>query len=70
WDEAQAAAVARGGYLATILSDAENTFVFNLVNDPAYWRDDLPFGPWIGGYQPPGSPEPAGGWTWVNVGLH
>ena len=24
-----------------------------------------PWGPWLGGFQPEGSPEPAGGWQWV-----
>jgi hypothetical protein len=68
WEEAQAAATARGGYLATILTEAENSFVFNLVNNPSFWREGgtNSFGPWIGGFQPPGSSEPDGGWTWVN----
>jgi hypothetical protein len=38
-------------------------FVFNLVNQPQYWNGNL--GPALGGYQPPGSSEPDGGWTWV-----
>jgi hypothetical protein len=68
WEEAQAAATARGGYLATISSAVENSFVFNLVNNSIYWRNGgtNSFGPWIGGYQPAGSSEPDGGWTWVN----
>ena len=78
WADAQADAIARGGYLATIQSAAENDFIFqNLVNNPAYWSFNFspPYsnqaaGPWIGAFQPPGSPEPAGGWQWVhNDGL-
>jgi hypothetical protein len=63
WTNAGQLANQKGGYLVTITSQAENDFVYNLINDPIYW--DGPSGPWIGGYQPPGSPEPAGGWRWV-----
>jgi hypothetical protein len=68
WDAARAAAQARGGDLATITSPAENAFVFDLVDSPDYWIDydgHIPMGPWLGGFQPLGSPEPAGGWEWV-----
>jgi hypothetical protein len=56
-----------GGHLATITSQAENDFVFQLVDDFQFWRFefDRGFGPWLGGFQPPGSPEPAGNWQWV-----
>jgi lectin-like protein len=70
WDKAMADAQARGGYLATILSAEENAFAFSLVDSPAYWIAEAGgpanVGPWLGGSQPPGSPEPAGGWTWVH----
>ena len=50
----------------TITSSAENSFVFALVDDPAYWTQTAnDHGPWIGGYQQPGSIEPGGGWTWL-----
>ena len=66
WFTARDQAEALGGYLATIHSETENEFVFGLVDDPLYWNMlDYTMGPWIGGYQPPGSPEPDGGWTWV-----
>lgn len=65
WDQAQASATARGGYLATITSQAENTFVYSLVDDDAYWLNGYG-GPWLGGYQPDGASEPAGGWTWIS----
>ncbi len=71
WGEAKSAAEEAGGYLACITSQEENMFVFSLVRD----RSDLWFhpptldwtlGPWLGGYQPNGSPEPAGGWQWLS----
>ncbi len=69
WTFAERAATLAGGYLATITSQQENDFVFGLIGaDPACWRTltaDLYMGPWLGGYQPPGAPEPAGGWLWV-----
>lgn len=56
WQTAQNESVADGGYLVTITSLAENTFVHGLLDD---------VGGWIGGFQPPGSIEPDGGWEWV-----
>jgi len=70
WDDAQADAISRGGYLATILSAEENDFAFALVDSPSFWvlegAGPANLGPWLGGYQPDGSPEAGGGWTWVN----
>jgi hypothetical protein len=67
WDSARSAAEAQGGYLATITSAAENQFVLSLLSDPAYWvvSGNYYHGPWLGGFQPPGSPEPSGNWQWV-----
>ncbi len=51
WLDAQKYALAHGGYLATISSPGENTFVFNLVKDPKFWRFTVPgqySGPWFG----------------------
>jgi hypothetical protein len=62
WNEANTAAQARGGYLATITSAAENAFVFTLIQDPACWNG--PRGPWIGGYQDPGHTVQES-WHWV-----
>ena len=70
WEAARDLAASRGGYLATLTSAAENTFVWDLLKD----RNELWFvdqanntiGPWLGGYQMPGSNEPAGGWNWLN----
>jgi hypothetical protein len=71
WFAAHDAAVADGGYLATITSAAENDFVYNLISSSSYWcQPTIPqdvFGPWLGGYQDHSAPnfsEPAGGWTW------
>lgn len=65
WDQARDGAAARGGYLVSITSAAENAWVFSLVDHPSFWSDG-DFGPWLGGFQPAGSPEPAGGWQWVS----
>ena len=66
WLSAHRAAAEAGGYLATITSRAENERVARLVPGRAFaahprlgW-----LGPWLGGVQPAGSPEPAGGWMW------
>lgn len=50
------------GYLATLTTMQENAFI--VANLP----QALPPGRrgyWIGGWQPPGSSEPDGGWTWI-----
>ena len=69
WQTAQDECLAGGGYLATITSLEENAFVFGLVSgDSAFWYWDdrgYGYGPWLGGFQPDGSPEPAGNWEWV-----
>jgi WD40 repeat protein len=73
WSAASAEAQARGGHLATLTTAAEHEFVFSHA-----WRtpgalsilrpgqvDQRFVGPWLGGYQIPGSAEPASGWAWV-----
>lgn len=68
WVQANSAANLAGGYLATITSAEENDFVFKLIGDEKYWAEytlGTSVGPWIGGYQLPGSLEPAGSWQWV-----
>lgn len=51
------------GYLVSITSREENEFIVSNLSDamPPGRR-----GYWIGAWQPPGSEEPAGGWTWVS----
>jgi hypothetical protein len=68
WSDANNAAKAARWHLATITSAAENGFVCALVcGDPAFWRNvgTDTHGPWLGGFQPAGSSEPAGGFSWV-----
>jgi hypothetical protein len=67
WLSAKAQAEARGGYLATITSAGENSFVHSLIaSDSRFWFNyGDTRGPWLGGYQVSGSEEPGGGWTWV-----
>ena len=67
WDAAKVAAEAAGGHLVTQTSSAENDFVFGLIDSPGFWDfyNGCSIGPWIGLFQPDGSPEPAGGWSWV-----
>ena len=70
---AQDECLVQGGYLACISSSAENQFVAQVVASPDLWTIDnstsgFPycFGPWLGGFQPLGAVEPAGGWSWVS----
>lgn len=74
WSVASAQATAlvgpggSGVTLATVTSAAENSFVFSMVDNGAYWAIDGAGnneGPYLGGFQPAGSSEPTGGWTWV-----
>jgi hypothetical protein len=53
WEQARIASTAAGGYLATITSDAENRFVYALVDASRYWRpnNNGQLGPWLGGYR-------------------
>ena len=72
WIESRNAAVSGGGYLVTLTSSAEQTwvtahFVTGLPTcSPASWA--TPRSAWIGLFQDRQSPsysEPAGGWRWV-----
>lgn len=69
WEQANDLATSKGGYLATITSQAENDFVSSLVfNDTKYWNMIYPpggYGPWLGGRQPAGMPNPSVGWEWI-----
>jgi hypothetical protein len=63
WEEADVAAAAAGGHLATITSEAENGFVFSLINNASHWHGYS--GPWLGGYQSPAAQQPNANWNWV-----
>lgn len=80
WEEARQRAEADGGHLVTITSAEEDALVYALIaENPDLWTNvdvtlmsegeetpiQVTLGPWIGLYQPSGSPEPAGGWRWV-----
>ena len=62
WTEASAEALAKGGYLATVVSIPENDFIFNLIDNLDYWNRDAErnFGPWLGGVFANDH------WTWVS----
>jgi len=64
WSNASLAATNLGGHLATVASSNENAFIFSVARqDTNAWYGG--YGPWLGGYQLPGSVEPGEGWTWV-----
>ena len=66
WADANRLAQSLGGHLVTMTSQAEDDFVFRLIDDGKYWYRGVNLrGPWIGAYQPEGSPEPDGNWRWV-----
>ena len=69
WEAAKANAEAAGGYLATVTSAAEDSWITtNLLPLVTGVGGGNRLGPWTGGYQDTGSPsfsEPSGGWTWV-----
>ena len=63
WDQSRAAAIDRGGHLATLTSAAEADFVSDWVlGIPGAFDAG---GPWIGAYQRTGIGEPSGDWQWV-----
>jgi len=69
WTQADDAATTAGGYLATITSQEEDDFVYDVIsaNSSALFVSMMGnyYGPWLGGYQLPGAAEPDGGWAWV-----
>jgi hypothetical protein len=65
WTDAQHAAYNKGGYLATITSEEENNFVFNLstsVSDLWFSSNEWMVGPWLGGTDD----GDYGNWRWIN----
>lgn len=62
WPDAQAAAVASGGYLATLTSAEENQFVYDLIPPEAwYYHNEWAQGPWLGATDV----ATEGAWEWV-----
>jgi len=62
WTQANAAAQAANGYLATSTSSAENSFLYSLISNSTYWElvgGGSTWGPWLGGYRSNGE------WKWV-----
>ena len=69
WIAARDAAALNGGYLASVTSADENTFIYGLVLDTKFWPQNVQGffqGPWLGGFQPTALQEPVGGWAWVS----
>ncbi|MGD9110361.1 MAG: hypothetical protein PVG93_05425 [Phycisphaerales bacterium] len=65
WDDSNELAQQRQyqgfqGYMATITSEAENDFIKTLIQSTEGAEQY-----YLGGYQPPGSPEPDGNWQWI-----
>jgi hypothetical protein len=70
WNDAEADAVAAGGYLACPTDSEINAFVFSLVDNPAYWtprsiNSDIS-GPWLGAYANNDFNGGDATFTWVN----
>jgi hypothetical protein len=68
WNQARSQANAMSyngwqGHLATVTSAAENLFLTADLGGGE--TENLLHYHWIGGFQPSGSPEPGGGWSWV-----
>jgi hypothetical protein len=71
WDSARSASLERGADLGVLAGPAERNFVFQLAADvPEAWRllsvTGHHWGPWVGAYQVVDSPEPGGGWRWID----
>lgn len=70
WTAAESAATSDGGYLACPTDAAQNTFVFNLIDQPAYWtalsvNSDF-LGPWLGASSSNDFNGSDATWTWLN----
>jgi hypothetical protein len=66
WSQLDQLARSEGGHLATIGSEAENQFVFSLINSPEFFSGygGNGSGPAIGGYHPDGQSSIDTGWAW------
>ena len=70
WQSAVSSAAARGGYLATISSAAENQFILKLARATPGAFTSVDFGPFLGALQVAGADgqvqEPGGSWSWLS----
>lgn len=80
WYQAAKLAEEAGGYLASVTSQGENDFLYNLISDPKYYYQfpkyvegksranhyEVMIGPMLGGYQPADAEEPLGDWRWLS----
>jgi Ca2+-binding RTX toxin-like protein len=65
WSRAREKALAQGGQLASLTTEAENVLVANVLLAAALNGTFQPaFAFWLGLSQLPSGPEPAGGWRW------
>lgn len=65
WDQALAAATAKGGHLAVLDTPGEMTFI-NSAYDGLGTADGMQ-PTWVGASQAAGAAEPGGGWSWIGV---
>lgn len=66
WAQASAAATAKGGYLATLTTAAENQWVYDSIVAPTFGTGlNETDQAWLGGFKPVGASDPAVGWQWV-----
>jgi hypothetical protein len=69
WSNANSFAASVNGRLGQIESAVERQFLFDLsAASIAAWNRDAggALGPWLGGWQQSGAPEPNGGWIWTD----
>jgi hypothetical protein len=70
WQSAVSSAAARGGYLATVSSAAENQFILKLARATPGAFTSVDFGPFLGALQVAGADgqvqEPGGSWSWLS----
>jgi hypothetical protein len=64
WAQAESAATALGGHLATITSQAENDFIADLLAAAQHPPDGLILEAWLGGFQAQPGGAPDGDWAW------
>jgi hypothetical protein len=69
WTAAEAQAQSAGGHLASDATTDEHSFFVSVFTDTDPLHKGVfngEYGPWLGLVQAPGSPEPSGGWTWLD----